>query len=217
LAEELDLHRKSRQVEHPTLTLTQMYNVLEKLRAEEQLNEAEEKIKVEGLVLLLKEIHDRLDRVVFEAYGWPEDLTDEQILEKLVALNKERTAEEKASEVRWLRPDYQIPRFGSDAEKAKLKAEKQQARAAQVALELESEPEEGKPRYPTDNELAETAVVMSVLAAAKQPLRIDDIAATFAQGKRIEKRVALTMLALARLGHIASFDGGRSFSLRRSA
>ncbi len=33
VAEELDAHRKARQSEHPRLTLTQMYNVLEKLRA----------------------------------------------------------------------------------------------------------------------------------------------------------------------------------------
>ena len=33
VAEELDAHRKARQAEHPGLTLTQMYNVLEKLKA----------------------------------------------------------------------------------------------------------------------------------------------------------------------------------------
>jgi hypothetical protein len=31
---------------------------------------------------------------VAAAYGWPADLTDEQILEKLLALNLERAAEE---------------------------------------------------------------------------------------------------------------------------
>jgi hypothetical protein len=30
---------------------------------------------------------------------------------------------------------------------------------------------QGKPRYPTEDELAETAAVMSVLAAANRPLR----------------------------------------------
>ena len=35
------------------------------------------------------------------AYGWPADLTDEQILEKLLALNLERAAEEaKAAKVK---------------------------------------------------------------------------------------------------------------------
>ena len=33
VAEELDAHRKARQAAHPRLTLTQMYNVLDKLRA----------------------------------------------------------------------------------------------------------------------------------------------------------------------------------------
>jgi type II restriction/modification system DNA methylase subunit YeeA len=36
--------------------------------------------------------HKKLDRAVFDAYGWPHDLTDEQILERLLALNLERAA-----------------------------------------------------------------------------------------------------------------------------
>ncbi|HUU24745.1 MAG TPA: type IIL restriction-modification enzyme MmeI [Methyloceanibacter sp.] len=217
VAEELDAHRKARQAEHPKLTLTQMYNVLEKLKAGEVLNEAEELIKDDGLVLILKELHQKLDRLVFEAYGWPEDLTDEQILERLVALNKKRAAEEKRGQVRWLRPDYQIPRFGSDAEKARLKAEKDEARAAQEAMFPEIEPEAGKPRFPTEDELAETAAVMSVLATAAGPISIDDIATSFSQGRQIRKRVAMTILALMRLGHLASSDKGETFSLRRTA
>ena len=34
---------------------------------------------------------------------------------RLVALNAERAAEEAAGQVRWLRPDYQIPRFAKGA------------------------------------------------------------------------------------------------------
>jgi len=34
--------------------------------------------------------HKRLDAAVFAAYGWKSDLTDEEILEKLLALNLER-------------------------------------------------------------------------------------------------------------------------------
>jgi hypothetical protein len=40
--------------------------------------------------------HEGLDTAVFAAYGWPHDLTDEQILERLLALNLERAA--KAAE-----------------------------------------------------------------------------------------------------------------------
>ena len=45
--------------------------------------------------------HKKLDAAVAAAYGWPADLSDEQILEKLLALNLERAAEEaKAAKVR---------------------------------------------------------------------------------------------------------------------
>ena len=43
-------------------------------------------------------VHKKLDAAVAAAYGWPVDLSDEQILERLLALNLERAAEEaKAS------------------------------------------------------------------------------------------------------------------------
>jgi hypothetical protein len=38
--------------------------------------------------------HRKLDAAVADAYGWPADLSDEQILERLLALNQERAAEE---------------------------------------------------------------------------------------------------------------------------
>ncbi len=34
--------------------------------------------------------HQRLDEAVFAAYGWPSTLGDEEILERLLALNLER-------------------------------------------------------------------------------------------------------------------------------
>ena len=37
--------------------------------------------------------HRRLDAAVFAAYGWDPALTDDQLLEKLLALNLERAAE----------------------------------------------------------------------------------------------------------------------------
>jgi hypothetical protein len=45
--------------------------------------------------------HKKLDAAVAAAYGFPADLTDEQILERLLALNLERAAEEaKAAKVK---------------------------------------------------------------------------------------------------------------------
>lgn len=65
--------------------------------------------------------------------------------------------------------------------------------------------------------LDDRAVVMRTLAVASDTLSIRQIARSFAQGKAVEKRVALTILALARLGHVASPDGGDTFVLRRVA
>lgn len=50
LAEELDAHRKRVQAQHPDLTLTGLYNVLEKLRADQPLTDKERSIHDRGLV-----------------------------------------------------------------------------------------------------------------------------------------------------------------------
>ncbi len=125
LGEELDAHRKRQQAAHPKLTLTQMYNVLEKLRAGERIEGKDKEIYDQGLVGILRDIHDQIDAAVAEAYGWPVDLSDEEILFRLVALNKERAAEEAAGHIRWLRPDYQNPQ-GKQA----------QAKGAQAQLDV---------------------------------------------------------------------------------
>ena len=56
------------------LTITGMYNVLEKLRSGEALTDKEREIHEQGLVSVLKQIHDDLDAAVFDAYGWPATL-----------------------------------------------------------------------------------------------------------------------------------------------
>lgn len=120
LGEALDAHRKARQALHPKLTLTGMYNVLEKLRSGEALTVKEREIHEQGLVSVLKQIHDDLDAAVFDAYGWQSTLTDEEILERLVALNHERAEEEKQGLIRWLRPEFQNPQGVKAATQATL-------------------------------------------------------------------------------------------------
>ncbi len=117
LGERLDKHRKDRKAEHPKLTLTQIYNVLEKLRAGEDIVGKDREIYVDGLIGILKKIHDDIDAATAEAYGWPVDLSDEDILKNLVTLNRERALEEAKGHIRWLRPDYQNP--AGQATKAK--------------------------------------------------------------------------------------------------
>lgn len=220
IAEDLDAHRKARQAEHPKLTLTQMYNVLEKLKSCETLDPDDERIKAQGLVLILKEFHERLDALVFEAYGWPATLSDDDILDRLVRLNAERAREETQGDVKWLRPEYQIRRFGTASDRARLDAEAATGTQAPLGLDDDEdvsadEDEIQKPKFPTNDELAETADVMRVLMTSSEPLTVSAIARCFAQGSRIEKRVASTVQALARLGHLTSADQGRSFAFRR--
>jgi hypothetical protein len=94
LGEQLDAHRKRQQALHPKLTLTDMYNVLEKLRSGEDLSAKDKTIHDQGLVSVLRQIHDDLAVAVFDAYGWPATLSDDEILERPVALNAQRAAEE---------------------------------------------------------------------------------------------------------------------------
>lgn len=42
----------------------------------------------------LDQAHKELDQAVFDAYGWPRDLSDEDILTRLLALNLERAAKQ---------------------------------------------------------------------------------------------------------------------------
>ena len=95
-------------------SISGLYNVLEKLRAGDSLNAKEKTLHDQGLVTLLRQIHDELDAAVLEAYGWADlhPLTPErepELLTRLVALNHERAAEEQRGHIRWLRPDYQAP------------------------------------------------------------------------------------------------------------
>jgi very-short-patch-repair endonuclease len=70
LGEALDAHRKRQQAAHPELTLTGMYNVLEKLRNGDVLSAKERVIHEQGLVSVLRQLHDELDAAVLDAYGW---------------------------------------------------------------------------------------------------------------------------------------------------
>ena len=109
LGEALDAHRKRQQAAHPSLTITDMYNVLEKLRAEVALDAREQRTHELGLVSVLRQLHDELDAAVADAYGWPHALSDAELLARLVELNARRAAEERAGRVRWLRPEFQHP------------------------------------------------------------------------------------------------------------
>lgn len=72
-------------------------------------NSRDQLVYEQGLISILRQLHDELDARVFEAYGWPATLSEEEILDSLVTLNSQRSEEERTGLVRWLRTDYQRP------------------------------------------------------------------------------------------------------------
>jgi SAM-dependent methyltransferase len=195
LGEALDAHRKRQQALHPRLAITDMYNVLEKLRAGTPLTQKEKSTHEQGLVSVLKQIHDDLDRAVFAAYGWPAALTDEEVLERLVALNAERADEERGGIIRWLRPEFQNPQ---QAAQGALITEQRKA-AAQTAA---------RQKAPWPRSLAEQArAVRSALAAFAGVATAEQLARTFARAPK--DRVAELLKTLASLGQAREVGEGR--------
>ncbi len=110
LADELDLTRRLALDENPGLTMTGLYNLVAKLRSGAELSGEDEAAATRARARIVAKLHADLDVAVAAAYGWPADLPPAEIVTRLVALNRERAAEEAAGTVRWLRPDYQAPK-----------------------------------------------------------------------------------------------------------
>jgi hypothetical protein len=91
-----------------------VYNAVEKLRSDEPLSDDERAIHELAACGVLRDLHDELDRLVAEAYGWSWPLERDEILARLVTLHDERVAEEQEGLIRWIRPDYQVPRFAPE-------------------------------------------------------------------------------------------------------
>lgn len=192
--EQLDAHRKRQQSLHPRLTVTEMYNVLAKLRAEQTLDERERVTHEQGLVSVLRQIHDELDAAVFDAYGWSSALSDEEVLTRLVALNAERAAEERAGRVRYLRPAFQRP---AGATQAALDTGEP---APAVAAKLSKQP------FPKT--LPEQArAVRLALAAERAAVTPAELARRFTRARATV--VEELLQTLASLGQAREVEGGR--------
>ena len=138
------------------------------------------------------------------AYGWDVALPEAEVLGRLVALNKQRAAEEARGIVKWLRPTYQIPRFGSATEKLDLAGEMREAVAGIAA----------RRGFPAD-EVAQTAEVVAALAAAPMAMTARDIQASFKAGRNVRPKVDAVLAGLVRMGIVAT--SAKGFSLRRGA
>jgi hypothetical protein len=163
-------------------------------------------------VSVLRQIHDDLDAAVADAYGWPADLPDDEILARLVALNHERAAEEQRGLIRYLRPAFQNPSGqhtvplplregpgeGSEAEKP---AGKSRTRSSQLAPRTSKWPK---------TLFAQAGAVHSALAAFSTGATATDVAKTFgrATAQRVE-RIEEILETLATLGKARELDATR--------
>jgi hypothetical protein len=221
LAEQIDAHRKRVLAAHDSLTLTGLYNVLEKLKAGAALTAKEKTAHDLGLVAVLKQLHEELDAAVLDAYGWHDlmagpstgsgrtDNHEQTLLARLVALNAERAAEEAAGTIRWLRPAFQNPH------------------AAQAAIGLESgdsgrrnqKPDAATSppapaRAPTQNAWPSTlpdqlAAVARILADTATAQTEAQLAAHFTGKGRWKSRLPDILEALAALGRARRVEDGR--------
>lgn len=110
-AAELEATRKAALAEVPGLTMTELYNLRERLRSGVEMPPADQDCATAARAGIVNRLHEQLDAAVAAAYGWRADLSPSEIVARLVALNAERAAEETTGNIRWLRPDYQVPRF----------------------------------------------------------------------------------------------------------
>jgi hypothetical protein len=175
-----------------------MYNVLAKLRSGEPLTAKDKLVHEQGLVSVLRQIHDDLDAAVADAYGWPLNLTDDEILRRLVALNAERADEERPGIVRWLRPDFQNPTGSATAQGA-------------LALPAAAPTTGKKPtakRAPWPKGLAEQArAVRAALQSRGRPTTPEELARTFTRAPA--EKVADLLETLATLGQARAAGEGR--------
>ena len=96
--------------------MTELYNLRDKLRSGALMTDKEQRRATRARAAIVDRLHEQLDSAVADAYGWGDEwnagkLGASEIVARLVALNHQRAAEEKAGTIRWLRPDYQQPRF----------------------------------------------------------------------------------------------------------
>jgi hypothetical protein len=202
-AEALDALRKKVLADHADLTLTGLYNVLEALKAGRALTDKERDMHDRGLVTLIRQHHDAIDAAVAEAYGWPADLSDEDILTRLVALNKERAAEEAKGIIRWLRPEFQAPKT-DDWLDTGAGAKPKKATASDVTTYGD-----GKATIiPWPKTMAEQiTAVAAILGASPTPQHPRDIARAF-DGKRAAS-VTPVLDALTAIGQARRLADGR--------
>ncbi|MEW4461480.1 DNA methyltransferase [Roseibium algicola] len=205
VAEELDTTRKQVLEEYPDLTLTGLYNVLEKLYLPPSgLNNKDEDVCQRGRGLILKELHEELDELVFQAYGWPKTLSDQEILGRLVELNTARAADERRGFIRWLRPDYQIDKFGPLAHRAD--------KVQTLAVASEKRKKRPFPKKAAD----QAAEIRNLMLDAEEPVSVMDLASRYSNSRKVADDIQELLKARCALGEAESHDGGQRYTAVRA-
>jgi SAM-dependent methyltransferase len=204
LAEELDSLRKKVIAEYDFLTMTKLYNVREKIKTGESLDESEKVIYDVGCVSVIHQLHNQIDAAAAEAYGWPQNLSEEEMLGRLVALNKERADEERRGIIRWLRSEYQA----GHAKAHTAKDEQIEATLEVPGIEL--------PALPKDD-AALVAILRQTLRLIGKPIEAKEIAVRFRDGARGTRRIERGLKLLAAAGVVRRSSGGWFFPSDRAA
>ncbi len=202
LGDRLDSHRKRVQSQHPDVTITAMYNLLEKIRAGVNLTDKDREFNNKALVSTLKQIHDELDAAVFDAYEW-EDLKaeggktkaeiEETILERLVALNAQRSQEERNGLIRWLCPEYQAP--------SEVQIQQVMEGVTDIAPEIIAPVEQQKFPKAFKEQLA---AVRDLLRTQGGEWTIEQIAAQFKSANRQKQAINVCLESLEALGIVTN-------------
>ena len=176
-----------------------------------------------ALLAVLRDLHDHLDRAVFDAYGWSDladvlvgkpgattpvqDKTDgqiraeEELLSRLVALNRIRVAEEKREIIHLLRPEFQaLQAATSKPEQREIEMPENEEIAGKAA-------KTGRQSWP--KELPDQVrAVAEVLAGERRVLDADDVAKHFSGKGPWKKRLPQLLETLESVGRARKVKGG---------
>lgn len=202
-ADQIDAHRKTQQELHASVTLTGMYNVLEKLRSDVPLTAKEKELHEDGLVGILRSLHEELDMAVVAAYGLTHlALNTEAMLAHLAELNARRSAAEESGQVRWLRPKFQTHGKGDQVALPELEK-------APAAVKIKSKQIAPRAANAWPATMAEQVkAVADVLSSSGVVMDLDDIAGNFSSRGRWKERLPSILDTLAALGRVHVVNSG---------
>ena len=150
-----------------------------------------------------------LDEAVLRAYGWADlnlPADTDRLLERLVALNAKRAAEETAGTVRWLRPAFQLGR----GEQVAIATEDDSDEVDDTADGTGAAQAKALPARPWPTGLTEQIkAVAEVMAKAGRSLDLDELAAHYSGRGRWRDRLPTLLETLVALGRLRQRADGR--------